>query len=344
MHRFMFFSTSYDLKNFRRKHQIKENRNIPLKINFNSADNSCLEPYKQLKMDEINIFSYEDITLFSENGAFMDRQKCLYIKSYRGRELDKYNLFYNVSFFSKPLRVINKATYLFAPSNYWHFHFEYLVRLVYLEQFHPDVLVFSNRFIAKWQKDILVIYGVDARRIKFIDPSKNKYFFFKEFCFLEFFGAQFQGFNDEFSVTLLKNRLQLDSSLKKKVYISRGKSKSRKILNEVDLLLMLKKYKFEVVFLEEHTVENQYRIFSEAKVIIAQHGAGLTNCLGSKGAHIIELFNPDWPMNMYSLLVSECGNSYYRINCKCINTTQPQSSDIIVDLAKVEDLISKILF
>lgn len=74
------------------------------------------------------------------------------------------------------------------------------------------------------------------------------------------------------------------------IYISRRQAKVRKLANELELVPLLEDLGFAIVLLEELGFAEQVRLFSEAKVIIGPHGAGLANMVfANPGATVIEL-------------------------------------------------------
>jgi capsular polysaccharide biosynthesis protein len=78
----------------------------------------------------------------------------------------------------------------------------------------------------------------------------------------------------------------------RRVYVSRNKSQ-RKILNEDEILPVLREYGFERHFCEELGFRDQVRLFAESKFILGPHGAGMENqILCEPGAKMIELLNP----------------------------------------------------
>jgi len=79
----------------------------------------------------------------------------------------------------------------------------------------------------------------------------------------------------------------------KYVYISRGKNDSRNFSNEREIVDLLESRGFEVIDPQQKSVVEQAEYFSNAKVIIAAHGAALTNTVFCKpGTRIIELHGP----------------------------------------------------
>ncbi len=74
------------------------------------------------------------------------------------------------------------------------------------------------------------------------------------------------------------------------IYISRERARGRKVRNEADLRRMLEQRGFECVYLEEMDFAAQIRLFSRAKLVIGQHGAGLSNLLFMQpGTRLIEV-------------------------------------------------------
>lgn len=95
------------------------------------------------------------------------------------------------------------------------------------------------------------------------------------------------------------------------VYISRSRSSQRKLLNEVELEGIFRGKGFAVVFLESLTLNEQIKIFRRAKVIVAPHGAGLTNLVFCKNLqYLIEIFPSNYIVDGF-LNVSELLNAKY---------------------------------
>lgn len=87
------------------------------------------------------------------------------------------------------------------------------------------------------------------------------------------------------------------------IYISRSRAKYRKIVNEADLNNFLESLNFKVVHLETMSVSEQAEIIHNAQVIIAPHGAGLTNIVfANPGTVIVEIFSPTYVGACYWLI------------------------------------------
>lgn len=77
----------------------------------------------------------------------------------------------------------------------------------------------------------------------------------------------------------------------RKLYVTRRHAKVRRLLNEEEVASYLRDRGFEVVALEKRPLQEQVQLFAEAKVIVAQHGAGLTNLLFAQSPRVLEIMS-----------------------------------------------------
>ncbi len=74
------------------------------------------------------------------------------------------------------------------------------------------------------------------------------------------------------------------------IYIPRGKAKMRRVTNEAEVIAHLTRRGCEVFDGGAHTIGEQIRAFRDATMVIAPHGAGLTNIVYSApGTPVIEI-------------------------------------------------------
>ena len=66
-----------------------------------------------------------------------------------------------------------------------------------------------------------------------------------------------------------------------KIFISRSSTAYKRLINEDQLLPLIKEFGFSVVQAEKLSLAQQVRTFSKAKVVLAAHGSGMTNMLFS---------------------------------------------------------------
>ena len=94
----------------------------------------------------------------------------------------------------------------------------------------------------------------------------------------------------EYIINSIPNLSKSNKSYHEKIYISRSDSTKRKILNEIELIALLKKLNFQIIILSEMNIFDQINLFKKAKVIIGYHGAGFTNLVfSSPKTKVIEI-------------------------------------------------------
>jgi capsular polysaccharide biosynthesis protein len=126
-----------------------------------------------------------------------------------------------------------------------------------------------------------------------------------------------------------------DARPSERVYISRGRARKRRIVNETAVADLLSEFGFQVVYAEELTFEQQVRLCSRTRYLVSNHGAGLTNMLFlPEGAAVLELrHQTDATNNCYFTLASALGLNYFYQTCQPADNNQdPHSADLIVDL------------
>ncbi|WP_186500871.1 DUF563 domain-containing protein [Synechococcus sp. A15-60] len=115
------------------------------------------------------------------------------------------------------------------------------------------------------------------------------------------------------------------------LYLSRDDAEYRKVLNEEELQRLLKQLNFETIKASNLTIFEQISLFSNARIVVGAHSAGLINCLYSKhNLSLIELHHPDYCHHGSGLTMAQmacyCKFNYYPIKCK-----SPVRSDDLTD-------------
>jgi hypothetical protein len=83
-------------------------------------------------------------------------------------------------------------------------------------------------------------------------------------------------------------------SIKKgnRFYISRNRATKRQIVNEDEVMNILEPLGFQKIFMEDISVAEQIRLFSEAEIIITPHGSALAfSVFSSEDTKIIEIYD-----------------------------------------------------
>jgi capsular polysaccharide biosynthesis protein len=85
--------------------------------------------------------------------------------------------------------------------------------------------------------------------------------------------------------------------------VTRRNAKVRRLVNEVEVADYLAGRGFQVVALEERPFREQVKLFAEAEVVVAQHGAGLINLLFAQSPCVLEILS-DQDRQIYFSLIS----------------------------------------
>lgn len=103
----------------------------------------------------------------------------------------------------------------------------------------------------------------------------------------------------------------------RKLFLSRKSARDRSVVDEDDLIAALGR-DFERVELESMSVRDQAALFSGASVVVAPHGAGLTNLLFcERPTAVVELMHADIPPPYtYRRLAGLLGHPYMGIACQ----------------------------
>ncbi len=101
---------------------------------------------------------------------------------------------------------------------------------------------------------------------------------------------QFLNIND--SIQILKKFInpKTNKEISKKIYVTREDSNYRKIINEGDVVTLLREKGYKVINPQLYEIDEQIEIFSNAEKIIAPHGSNLANIIFCKpGTEIFEI-------------------------------------------------------
>ena len=134
-----------------------------------------------------------------------------------------------------------------------------------------------------------------------------------------------------------------------RLYISRTEAQSRRILNEDSVLAQLAPHNFQVIKPEHLSIEEQALLFSSAEIVIAPHGAGLTNLVFCPpGTAVIEFFSPRYVNVCYWALSNLLDLQYYYLlgdgeRPPEFHDPHDVGCDIVVNVSQFNKLLEKII-
>ncbi|SHE46778.1 glycosyltransferase 61 family protein [Acidocella aminolytica] len=139
----------------------------------------------------------------------------------------------------------------------------------------------------------------------------------------------------------LKEKLNLHLDRRRKIFISRRDSNSRKLVNEDDLVAIARICGFDVVTLSEMSLRDQALTFSNASHIIGAHGAGLTNIIFCEpGTKVLEFHMEGYVNWCYRRLCALYGAEYGFISGTRLDPASTiHSSSFSIPLEKFEETL-----
>lgn len=159
--------------------------------------------------------------------------------------------------------------------------------------------------ISEAHVDSLKVLGINEDRIMKIDI--NKPILFKEAVLSSFFSSYIY---DDRALSFLNKNFYSEKSSQSTpprfwIYREGIREPKRRIENFSDLKIVFEKYGIKVLTLEEMKFSEQVECFKSAELVIAAHGAGLSNCVFCRPGTDIFLFESK-EISEYKELAKRC--------------------------------------
>ena len=170
-----------------------------------------------------------------------------------------------------------------AGNNYYSNLLHFLPRIFFNKKTNLKLAIHrnsSNKY-RNFIESILKSLNIEFTFV-FLDDD---FYYFKDSDFPQFL-------NMNASIEILKNFFnpKTNVELSKKIYVTREDSNYRKIINEGDIVTLLRQNGYRVINPQLYEIEEQIEIFSNAEKIIAPHGSNLANIIFCKpGTEIFEI-------------------------------------------------------
>jgi hypothetical protein len=164
--------------------------------------------------------------------------------------------------------------------NHYHWMNDFLPRLCVLAgDLRNYILLLPNvPYIKNTGVQLLAYFDLQPGQIEWIQPNEVL-----KVPRLDFISHPvITGKSHDPLIRILRKRLVLPGNIppkKRRIYISRAKSRQRFVLNEESVVTLLQGYDFEVVCYEDLDIHQQIALTSEANLLVSIHGAGLANVM-----------------------------------------------------------------
>jgi hypothetical protein len=225
---------------------------------------------------------------------------------------------------------------MWAPEYYHWFH-DALPRLENaLPHLPSDIRFLINENPRNYQLESLKAYGITADQLE-VQPSgvRTKV---EHLWFASPVGSENLGSGEIASRVarrLKKHFLPVkQSSRPRKIYISRKKAVSRRVVNESECQPVLEDLGFDMMVLEDIPWHEQVTLFSFAEAIMGAHGAGLTNMMFSpNSAAILEIVPRVCVGPHFLILARQLGHQFQRLHAEPVG--DESKGDMRLQLSQV---------
>jgi Glycosyltransferase 61 len=237
---------------------------------------------------------------------------------------------------------------------YYHWLFQLLPRFELIRRAGIDLksinYFFINGIRRSFQRESLEALGIDPKTI--IESSHVPYLRARELIVpsIPLGNGCFRPWMCNFlrDTFLPKtNTIELNSR-GRRLYISRGLAGYRRVLNETEVIQLLRRRGFEEIKFETLSMRQQAAAMASCEVVVAPHGGGFSNLVFcSPGTKVIEIFSPELVAGFFWKISSQLGLDYYYLLGKGSPATRNPDyeqtwdgfKDIEVELSLLEETL-----
>jgi hypothetical protein len=115
----------------------------------------------------------------------------------------------------------------------------------------------------------------------------------------------------------------------RRVFVSRREARGRRLLGEEALAPALRRAGFDLVAMEALSLSDQIALMARTQVLLAPHGAGLTNMLFCPpGTRIGEIADPAYPNPNFYAMAAALGHEYHYLRARGEGDRHPLRQDL----------------
>ncbi len=239
---------------------------------------------------------------------------------------------------------------------YFHWMVDVLPRIELLRRSGIDLNQIDgflvNSYQLPFQRETLNLLGIPTEKI--LESDRHCHVQAEQLIVPSFAG--YLGWLQPWAIDFLRDTflplaVEKKADYPERIYISRAKARHRQVTNEAEVIEVLRPLGFEEIVLESLSFSEQVRLFTQAKVIVAAHGSGLTNIVFcSKEVKVIEFMSPHYERYYYRVISQYLGLEHYSLTgegfmCYPIRSLMypnPLIEDIWVNITALKRLIQQI--
>jgi len=284
----------------------------PFPKNIIEKDKIYFEPYLQQYVSEFYLTNLNNVAVYYKHIAKGFWIKKKYCSSHPITFVDRFKLIFKYFFYDTVhVKEAVSLVTLFG-ANYHHFLVEVIPLVIHAKRNlpkHIPMLIPSYYLRFTYIKSYLEFLEVEL----FPYQSRDKVIVEKLHVFKN---LQISFFNRDLIRDIRQTFVpQSQGSPSRKLFISRSKATRRKILEEEKLYHTLNEFGFEILNLEELSIEEQIRSFSNAAIVLGMHGAGLTNMVfmppGGRVGELRAITTETSVYNVFYCLANSCDHQFF---------------------------------
>lgn len=146
---------------------------------------------------------------------------------------------------------------------------------------------------------------------------------------------------------ILSNLPSPSEASPERVYVSRADATRRRVVNEGEVMDVLRPRGFERHEPGHRSIESQARLFAGADVVVGPHGLGFFNLMYcEEGTGFVELFAPDGVDESYFVVANERDMDYEYLVCEPVDDgthDRPINRDVRVDVDRLAEVMDHVL-
>jgi hypothetical protein len=250
----------------------------------------------------------EDIYLVKDSHAAVITRSGVIRVGWNFLDLDygPYSAFRNMPALSRSKTTMNRIVSLWTHdwSTYYHWLIDVAPKIASAKRYFgseiSDVIFVYPRALTQYETETIDMLGINSTNV--VNSHDVG-----EMTAREVFALPLPGFAKlSPRIFELQRLLAMPPSPERRLYIARAGR--RKVINEDQLLRMLKLRGFEPIEDRPRSMEEQIALFASASHIVAPHGAGLSNILWSgPSTQVLELANSAYPSGAFVRLAAMLG-------------------------------------
>ncbi len=231
--------------------------------------------------------------------------------------------------------------------NYYHWLLEAIPRLDLYERSGVAIDCYYAPIHSRFQRETLALLGIPREQI--VQATRHTHLAPARLVVSSFHGS-LSRVKTDFLFRRLTAHVGPWAGPAPRIFISRGSRGARSIVNEREVLRVLRPLGFERLRLEGMPLAKQIAVFSRAECVVGPHGAGLTNLTFCRpGTKVVEIGTPYRPWACF-YEIAHHRRLDYRLHMASptrVRHFNPQTavgdSDLRVDPAGLRDVVESLL-